>query len=142
MVYPVGASCLDKAYNSTSYFFKKTSNKILTHILCLGVCHNNRLKNSFRLLTCGYLKSTSIIIIWHDFINTTKTAHPSHDNTPWSTEQLISTLAFYKDRLAVIIYCKLFGTPDIFKRLLTSGILVIGRHKHLLPTGREITTGI
>ena len=131
MVYLIGVSCLDKAYNSTSYSFKRTGIKF-THIPGLRFCHKIRLKSLIRFLTCGSLKTRSNIMIWPDIINNTTTTHPSNDNITWSTKQLISTLATYKDRLAVIIYCKRFGTPDIFERLLTSRIFVISLHKHLL----------
>ena len=81
----------------------------MTHNTGLSFCHKNRLKNLIHLLTCGYLKTRSNIIIWHDTINNTITAHPSNANTPCSTEQLISTLATYKDRLAAKSD---FGNPN------------------------------
>ena len=115
----------------------KKSKKIITHIPGLSFSQKNRLKNLIHHLTCGILKTRSNTIIWHDIINNTITAHPSNDNTPWSTQQLISTLATHKDRLAAIIYCKCFGTSDILERHFTSGILVISPHKHLLLSDRK-----
>ena len=91
------------------------------------------MKTLFHFLSCGYLKTRSNIIISHEIINKTITARPSNDNTPWSTEQLISTFVTYKDRVAA----NLLQTFRIFERVLTSGILVISLHKHLLSNRKR-----
>ena len=140
MVYLLGASCLDKAYNSTSNSSRKTSKKNYSH--SWPELLSKKPIEFFHLLTCGYLRTRSNIIICHDIINNTITAHPSNGNTPWSTEQLISTLATYKDRLAAITYCNCFRTQTLSRDYLQVVSLLSVFKNIFYPTGRETTTGI
>ena len=63
--------------------------------------------------------------------------HIQANYTPWITQQLVTALHQQRDRIRAVIYCRRFGTADIFNELLTTDVLIIRADKHLLPHRRN-----
>ena len=132
MVYIVGASSLHVTVESTTYKFRKTIRNFITAIPGLSFCHNSRLKNLQHLLSQGKLKYQHNLLLWHDLINNTLSPHSSNNHKPWTPQQLVTALKQQSHRITAVIYCRRFGTADIFNQLLATDILIIRADKHLL----------
>ena len=60
------------------------------------------------------------LIIWHDVINNSPTAHSSIFNSPLSPTALIQELRALPCDIAAIVYCQRKGSPDVFQFLRQS----------------------
>ena len=75
------------------------------------------------------------LILWHDLINNTLSPHSSNNYKPSTAQQVVTALHQQRDRIRAVIYCRRFGTADIFNRQLTTDILIIRADKHQGKTG-------
>ena len=69
-------------------------------------------------------------IIWHDVINNSLSKHRSNNGNPLTPESLIIILKEYKNKTSAIIYVHRRNTPNIYGRLVETGILTINVIKH------------
>ena len=108
----------DKNNNSTWTFFQPQ--------------YKNRLKNAQNLLVKGRLSLRSDIVVWHDLIKNSISSHKSNNYRPTSVQELTNYLTTNNNKFEALVYCQRTGTPDIFKELLSTGILVLRVTKHLI----------
>ena len=71
-------------------------------------------------------------IIWHDVINNSLSKHRSNNDNPITPERLIKILKEYKNKISAIIYVHRQNNPNIYGRLVETGILTINVTKHLI----------
>ena len=71
-------------------------------------------------------------IIWHNAINSSLSKHRSNNDNPLTPESLIKILKEYKNKISAIIYVHRQNTPNIYGRLVETGILTINVTKHLI----------
>ena len=60
------------------------------------------------------------VIIWHDAINNTLSAHPNNFNKPATVDELLQALEPFRDRILALVHCHRTGVPDIFSQLKKS----------------------
>lgn len=72
-----------------------------------------------------FLARRSDVILWHDVINNSITAHESNEFNPLPVDELIKLLIRYKRNFLAIVYIQREGTPNIIQALKTTGILVV-----------------
>ena len=66
------------------------------------------------------------IVIWHDVINNSLSAHKSNGNRPLTVQQLLNEIILIRHRIVAIVYVQRDGTPSVFRRLLAeTGLLVL-----------------
>ena len=74
------------------------------------------------------------VILWHDLINNSLTAHHSNDNKTLPAQELVSILKKIPHLFAVV-HCKRDGAPDIFAELLAlkeRNVFIIDVPTHIL----------
>ena len=71
-------------------------------------------------------------IIWHVVINNSFIKHRSNNNNQLTPESLIEILKEYKNKISAIIYVHRQNTPNIYGRLVETGILTINVTKRLI----------
>ena len=71
-------------------------------------------------------------IIWLDVINNSLSKHRSNNDNPLTPENLIKVLKEYKNKISAIIYVHRQNTPNIYGRLVETGILTINVTKQLI----------
>ena len=143
MVYIIGASCLHKLTQSLTYNNRKKFKAQSTSISGLSLNLNARnplkvVKNLFK--NQGVLRQRKDIIIWHDIINNSITAHSSNYcpirdiYPPLSPRKLARTLEILKKKYSIkaVVYTRRQGTPDLSIALRDSGILILEVRKNLL----------
>ena len=111
--------------------------QVASHVTAIrGLLFNPRsqtkLNNFNFLLSSGKLEQLSNIVIWHDVLKNSVTPHPSNENSPLSTFQLIKILGQHGDCIAALFYCQRSGTTCIQFEFRQTGILVIDAKRHLL----------
>ena len=133
MVHVVGASSLCKAVETLPHQVRKTiqSKVIAIPGLSLNPLLKNPLTNLEYLLTKGHLSKQYNLVLWHDLLNNTISAHPKHKTPALNIRSLGEVLDRIKHRLSAIVYCRRFGTADIYKELKASGVTVISVRKNL-----------
>ena len=92
----------------------------------------NRLKNAQNLLVKGRLSTRTNIVVWLDIINNSISSHKSNNYRPSSVQEQTNYLTTNINKFKALVYCQRTGTPDIFKELLSTGILVLRVTKHLI----------
>ena len=70
--------------------------------------------------------------MWHDLINNGISSHKSNNHRPSSAQELTNYLTTNNNKFEALVYCQRTGTPDIFKELLSTGILALRVTKHLI----------
>ena len=127
MVYVVGASSLEKAVSSLQFKSRKFYHSRLTAIpgLSFNPLSSNPLKVLQNLLQKGSLAKKRNLIIWHDVINNTVSVHWKNQTPALTPQELVGILDQYRLRIRAIVYCRRFGTPDVYKELKTSGLPII-----------------
>ena len=66
------------------------------------------------------------IVIWHDVINNSLSAHKSNGNRPLTVQQLLNEIILIRHRIVAIVYVQRDGTPSVFRRLIAeTGLLVL-----------------
>ena len=92
----------------------------------------NRLKNAQNLLVKGRLSTRTNIVVWLYLINNSISSHKSNNYRPSSVQEQTNYLTTNINKFKALVYCQRTGTPDIFKELLSTGILVLRVTKHLI----------
>ena len=139
MVFIIGASSLDRILNSIPY----RQQKLFRHCCYSlpGLSFNNNAKNSLKvlqnLLNRGILSRSRDLIIWHDIINNSISAHRSNNNEPCTTSQLIEILSQWQARIKAIVYCQRSGTVNIRKKLFGTGIVIIDAKTKLISHRKQ-----
>ena len=135
MVFIIAASSLHHSVNTLPLTLQKRLDDTFEAVpgLSFNLNANNRQK------TVQYLLSNSAkcmieknFIIWHDVINNSLSKHRSNNDNPLTPESLIKLLEEYKNKISAIIYVHLQNTPNIYGRLVETGILTINVIKHLI----------
>ena len=135
MVFIIAARSLHHSVNILPLNLQKRLDDTFKAVPGLGfnLNANNRQK------TVQYLLSNSSkgmieknFIIWHDVINNSLSKHRSNNNNPLTPESLIKNLEEYKNKISAIIYVHRQNTPNIYGRLVETGILNINVTKHLI----------
>ena len=135
MVFIIAASSLHHSVNTLPLTLQKRLDDTFKAVSCLSfnLNANNRQK------TVQYLLSHSPkcmvernFIIWHDVINNSLSKHRSNNDNPLTPESLIKILEEYKNKISAIIYVHRQNTPNIYGRLVETGILTINVTKHLI----------
>ena len=135
MVFIITASSLHHSINTLPLTLQKRLDDTFKAVpgLSFNLNANNRQK------TVQYLLSNSPkrmieknFIIWHDVINNSLSKHRSNNDNPLTPESLIKILEEYKNKISAIIYVHRQNTPNIYGRLVETGILTINVTKHLI----------
>ena len=135
MVFIITASSLHHSVNTLPLTLQKRLDDTFKAVpgLSFNLNANNRQK------TVQYLSSNSpkcmverTFIIWHDVINNSLSKHRSNNDNPLTPESLIKILEEYKNKISAIIYVHRQNTPNIYGRLVETGILTINVIKHLI----------
>ena len=71
------------------------------------------------------------LILWHDLINNTLSPHSINNYKPSTAQQVVTAMHQQREPIRAVIYCRRFGTADIFNQLLTTDILIIRADKKL-----------
>ena len=139
MIYVVGASSLEKAVRSIQYKSRKFYEIRITAIpgLTFNPLSCNPLKNLQNILQKGFLATKQNLVIWHDIINNTLSAHWKNQTPALSPQDHVKILDNYRNRSKAIIYCQRFGTPDVYKLLKTTGIPIISVKKNLVSKRQQ-----
>ena len=74
----------------------------------------------------------------HDVINNSSSKHRSNNGNPLTPESLIKILKEFKNKISAIIYVHRQNTPNIYGRLVETGILTINVTKHLISKRKAI----
>ena len=137
MVHILGASSLSRVIEKSDYNSRRTLKKTITAIP--GLLFNQNNKNDLKviptLLSKGRLSKNSKkenFIIWHDAVNNSLSRHPSNFNTRLTPKQLQRSLIDCRHCISAIVYCKRFGTPDVFQKLCETAILTLNVKKSIL----------
>ena len=72
------------------------------------------------------------IIVWHNVRNNSLSKHRSNNDNPLTPENLIEILKEYKNKISAIIYVHRQNAPNIYGRLVETGILTIDLTKQLI----------
>ena len=139
MVHILAASSLHHAVKSVQYSEKK---ELLTKITTvLGLSFNPNTKNwlKYALLVKDRLSTKTDIVVWHDLINNSISSHKLNNYRPSSVQELANYLTTNNNKFKALVYCQRTGTPDIFKELLSTGILVLRVTEHLISERKEKT---
>ena len=124
MVFLVGASCLDNAFNSLERLKQKG---LMRKILAIqGLSLNPQALDPRKKLQNFLLRSkTEKLVIWHDVISNSISKHRSNRNRPCQTKKLLDILCSFKNRIEAILYVQRANSPNILQKLKSTGILVL-----------------
>ena len=134
MVFIIAASSLHHSVNTLPLTLQKRLDDTFKAVpgLSFNLNANNPQKTVQYLLSnspkCMIEKN---FIIWHDVINNSLSKHRSNNDNPLTPESLIKILKEYKNKISAIIYVHRQNTPNIYGRLVETGILTIKLTKHL-----------
>ena len=135
MVFIIAASSLHHSVNTLPLTLQKRLDDTFKAVpgLSFNLNANNRQKTVQYLLSnspkCMIEKN---FIIWHDVINNSLSNHRSNNDNPLTPESLIKILEEYKNKISAIIYVHRQNTPNIYGRLVETGIITIIVTKHLI----------
>ena len=135
MVFIIAASSLHHSVNTLPLTLQKRLDDNFKAVpgLSFNLNANNRQKTVQCLLSnspkCMIEKN---FIIWRDVINNSLSKHRSNNDNPLTPESLIKILEEYKNKISAIIYVHRQNTPNIYGRLVETGILTINVTKHLI----------
>ena len=138
MVYIIGASSLKKAIGKAPSSLRRSFQGKVFAVSGLGLhpTAKNPLKKLHLLLRTS-LKERKNILLWHDLINNSLSAHDSNGNTTSSPETLIRTLESFRNQVCGILYNQRIGTPNIQKDLVCANYLTINAKRHLLSNRKR-----
>ena len=94
------------------------------------------------LLRRGPLARKQNIVIWHDVISNSLSKHRSNNYTSLSPEELIQLLFEFRNRIRAIVYVQRSGSPNILKKLFSSGILILDAQNKLLSQRKRRTPSV
>ena len=135
MVFIIAASSLHHSVNTLPLTLQKRLDDIFKAVpgLSFNLNANNRQKTVHYLLSnspkCMIEKD---FIIWHEVINNSLSKHRSNNDNPLTPESLIKILEEYKNKISAIIYVHRQNTPNIYGRLVETGIITTNVTKHLI----------
>lgn len=137
MVYVIGASSLEGALATLT---EKQKNRIKGSVKAIKGLSFNPLtkdpKKRVQFYLSGELAGQKNIVIWHDVLNNSVSAHSSNNFNPQSITDLKITLARYSDQISALVVCqrefKKKRTPDLYRTLQETGILTLGVLKDLI----------
>ena len=134
MVHILAANSLHHALKSVQYSEKR---ELLTKITTVpGHSFNlntkNFLKNAQNLLVKDRVSTRTDIVVWHDPINNNISNHKLNNDRPSTVQELTNYLTTNNNKFKALVYCQRTGTTDIFKELLSTGVLVLRVTKHLI----------
>ena len=139
MYYFVGASSLHKTLYSWDYRAKAPY--IQRSFTLPGLSFNPQARNQLKvlqnLLVRGCLEKRRKLIISHDVISNSLSAHKSNNYEPCSMEFLCQILKIFKDNIAAVLYCKRFGLRNVYKQLSETGITIIDVRKRLISKRKQ-----
>ena len=136
-VFIIAASSLHYSVNTLPLTLQKRLDDTFKAIpgLSFKLNANNRQKTVHYLLSkspkCMIEKN---FVNWHDVINNSLSKHRSNNDNPLTQENLIKVLKEYKNKISAIIYVHRQNTPNIYGRLVETGILTINVTKHHLKS--------
>ena len=146
MVFPIGASSLFAAVNSTSWHLRTELKRI--QFSKLGLSLNplsvNVTKNLIHNLNLrrGALAKRTAIVFWHDLVNNSISTQRSNNCIPCSITELLDLINCIKERLIVIVYCQRFGTQYIYEQLQSTSIPLFNVKRHLLSKRNRKATSL
>ena len=133
MVFIVSASVLSHTlypkehknfYVKRQLISKPTLERYKKFIYCVpGLSCHPRAKNPQKTVqhVLGRLyPEANNVIIWHDAINNTLSAHPNNFNQPATVNELLQALEPFRHRILALVHCHRTGVPDIYKELRRS----------------------
>ena len=135
MVFIIAVSSLHHSVNTLPLTLQKRLDDTFKAVpgLSFNLNANNRQKTVQNLLSnspkCMIEKN---FIIWHDVINNSLSKHRSNNDNPLTPESLVKILEEYKNKISAIIFVHRENTPNIYGRLVETGILTINVTKHLI----------
>ena len=134
MVFIIAASSLHPSVNTLTLTLQKRLDDTFKAVpgLSFNLNANNRQKTVQYLLSNSPKCMMENFIIWHDVINNSLSKHRSNNDNPITPESLIKILEEYKNKISAIIYVHRQNTPNIYGRLVETGILTINVTKHLI----------
>ena len=134
MAFIIAASSLHHSVNTLPLTLQKRFDDTFKAVpgLSFNLNANNRQQTVQYLLSnspkCMIMNN---IIIWHDVMNITLSKHRSNNDNPLTPESLIKVLKEYKNKISAIFCVHCQNTPNIYGRLVETGILTIDVTKHL-----------
>ena len=136
MLLLVGASCLDNAYRSLSFTTRKRLKKGIHALrgLSLNPKSISPLKILQNLLKKKRFLESKKIIIRHDVVNNSISKHRSNRDNPCEIDKLPEILTGLKQNIETILYCRWMGSPNLFKQLKETGILILDVRRRLTST--------
>ena len=105
--------------------------------LSLNLLTKNPLTNLGNLFKDGNLARKRVLVFLHDLINNTLSTHWKNNTPASSPETLVKLLKEYKERTQAIVYCRRFGTQDVYKKLKKTGIPIISVIKNLISKRKQ-----
>ena len=88
------------------------------------------------LLKKGFLESKKIII-WHDVVSNSISKHRSNRDNPCEIDKLLEILTGPKQNIEAFLYCRRFGSPNLFQQLKETGILILDVRRRLTSTRKR-----
>ena len=136
MVFLVGASCLDNAFNSLERLKQKGLKRKILAIR--GLSLNPQALDLRKKLQNFLLRSkTEKLVIWHDVISNSISKHRSNRNRPCQTKKLLDILCSFKNRIEAILYVQRANSPNILQKLKSTGILILNVKTRLTSTRKR-----
>ena len=141
MVFIIAASSLHHSINTLPLTLQKRLDDTFKAVpgLSFNLNANNRQKTVQYLLSnspkCMIEKN---FLFLHDVINNSSNKHRSNNGNPLTPESLIKILKEFKNKISAIIYVHRQNTPNIYGRLVETGILTINVTKHLISKRKAI----
>ena len=135
MVFIIGASSLHHSVNTLPLTLQKRLDDTFKAVpdLSFNLNANNLQKTvQYLLSNCPKCMIEKNFIIWHDVINNSLSKHRSNNDNPHTPESLVRILEEYKNKISAIIYVHRQNTPNIYGRLVETGILTIKVIKPLI----------
>ena len=135
MVFFIAASSLRHSVNTLPLNLQKHLDDTFKAVpgLSFNLNANNRQKTVQNLLSnspkCMIEKN---LLIWHEVINNSLSKQRSNNDNPLTPESVIEILKEYKNKISAIIYVHRQNTPNIYGRLVETGVLTINLTKHLI----------
>ena len=122
----VAASSLFHSINTLNRCEKKLIEILFTAIPGLSLKYNllKQGKNLRQFLEDSSLKEKKVVV-WHDVVNNTIKSHRKNNYRPAGVEELTNYLKSKKQQILAIVYCRREGTPDLFRQLLGTRVLII-----------------
>ena len=77
------------------------------------------------------------MVIWHDMISNSSSKHRSNGNRPYKTKKLLDILCSFKNRIEANLYVQRVNSPNILRKLKSTGILILDVKTRLTSTRKR-----